>query len=380
MSLPRIRSYHSLVSRMSWSPQQPRSGQAGSEHEEVGRISTATIIFILVIVGLLLYELQVILLPFLVSGLLAYICSPLVDWLTAQMRLSRAFFAVTTFVLLLSIAALIGFFGVPPLVRELARVVMDFQAIVGSLARAAIGDRTVDVFGQPMNAVQLADAAVSAVREWIGQPGKILLLGEVAFSTVFGFFLSLVLLFYFLYSGPQVLRGMLRLVPPAQRPLVRDIWSKLDPVLKRYFVGVLIVVTYAVTAAYVGLGVVLHIPHAVFLALLTGILEMIPVVGPGAAALIAGLVAVRYATSIEAIIAYAIYAAALRLSIDQLFGPLALGTAARLHPVTIIFCFIAGGVVFGIAGVIMAVPVALGVKVCLAVLYDEPLDRGETKL
>ena len=150
------------------------------------------------------------------------------------------------------------------------------------------------------------------------------------------------------------------------------IWSALDPVLKRYFVGVLAVVAYAALAAYVGLGLVLGIPHAVLLALLTGILEMIPVIGPGAAAVIAGLVAVHNAAGIGAIIAYALYATALRISIDQLFGPLVLGTAARVHPVLVIFCFLSGALLFGVIGVIMAVPVALVVKVTLALLYDEP--------
>jgi predicted PurR-regulated permease PerM len=49
-----------------------------------------------------------------------------------------------------------------------------------------------------------------------------------------------------------------------------------------------------------------------------------------------------------------------------------LGTAARVHPVLIIFCFLSGGILFGVVGVIMAVPVALIVKVTLATLYDEP--------
>jgi len=70
--------------------------------------------------------------------------------------------------------------------------------------------------------------------------------------------------------------------------------------------------------------------------------------------------------------AYALYAIALRISIDQLFGPLALGTAARLHPVLVIFCFLSGALLFGVVGVIMAVPVALTVKITLALLYDEP--------
>jgi predicted PurR-regulated permease PerM len=142
--------------------------------------------------------------------------------------------------------------------------------------------------------------------------------------------------------------------------------------LKRYFIGVLAVVAYAAAAAYIGLGLVLGIPHAVPLALLTGVLEMIPVVGPGAAAVIAGLVAIHSAAGIGAIIGYALYATALRISIDQLFGPLVLGTAARLHPALVIFCFLSGAFLFGVIGVIMAVPVALVVKVTLALLYDEP--------
>jgi predicted PurR-regulated permease PerM len=111
----------------------------------------------------------------------------------------------------------------------------------------------------------------------------------------------------------------------------------------------------------------------VFLALLTGILETVPIIGPTAAAVLAGLVSLRTATSIVNIGEYALYATALRLSIDQLVGPIVLGRAANVHPVLIIFCFLAGGIVLGIPGVILAVPCALVVKSTLATLYgDEP--------
>jgi predicted PurR-regulated permease PerM len=346
---------------------QPRSGRA-----------TPAIIVAVIIVALL-YELRFVLLPFLISGIVAYICTPLLSRLASHTGLSRTFLSVATFVTILSIIALVGFLGLPPLLREFTHLASDFQGIITSLAQSAIGDRSIHVFGQSMNAAQLAQATVSAVREWIDQPRKILLFGAMTFATIFVSFLIPTLLFYFLYSGPRVLRGLLWLVPPDRRPLVLDVWSKLDPILRRYFVGILVVVAYAATAAYIGLGVVLHIPHAFFLALLTGILEMIPVFGPLSSGVIAGLVAVHYATGIEAIIGYTIYAIALRLSIDQFFGPLALGTAARLHPVVIIFCFLAGSMLFGLAGVIMAVPVALAIKTCLAVLYDQPLVRNQIK-
>jgi predicted PurR-regulated permease PerM len=131
------------------------------------------------------------------------------------------------------------------------------------------------------------------------------------------------------------------------------------------------VVSYATAAAYVGLSFFLGIHHAILLALLTGCLEIVPVIGPTSAAIIAGLVSLHTATGIMSIVDYALYATALRLSIDQLVGPLVLGTAAHVHPVLIIFCFLAGGIVFGLPGVILAVPVALLIKSTLATLYRD---------
>jgi predicted PurR-regulated permease PerM len=342
------------------------------DHEHVGRISTQTTIFVLIVVALILYEIQWILPPFVIAGVLAYIASPTIDWASARSGLPRGFFALLVFVLVLLVAVMIGYLGIPPLARETTHLFSDFEAITRALAQRLIGSGKVSMFGQPMDANQLADAAANGIRNWVVQTSILTRLGAAIFATMFGMILTLVLLFYFLWSGPSLAQGMLRLVPPDQRPLIMHIWTVLDPVLKRYFIGVLVVVAYAAAAAYVGLGLVLGIPHAVLLALLTGVLEMIPVIGPAAAAVIAGLVAVHSAAGIGAIIAYALYATALRISIDQLFGPLALGTAARLHPVLVIFCFLSGGFLFGVVGVIMAIPVALVVKITLTLLYDEP--------
>jgi predicted PurR-regulated permease PerM len=79
----------------------------------------------------------------------------------------------------------------------------------------------------------------------------------------------------------------------------------------------------------------------------------------------------RTATGLASILAFALYVTILRLSIDQIVGPIVLGRAAHVHPVLIIFCFLAGGVVLGIPGAIMAVPVALIVKITLATLYGD---------
>jgi predicted PurR-regulated permease PerM len=356
---------------MSTGPKPSPSRRTRRDHEHVGRISTQTTFIVLAAIGLIAYEIQWALLPFAVAALLAYISDPAIAWIAARSKIGRAPTAILWFLLLMSLAAAIAFLGVPPLARELMHIITDFQGTIQATTYALVGERTVDLFGQSMNANQIAASMTVGARHWIEQAGRLSTLGTIAFSGLFGTLLAAVLLFYFLLGGPRLAAGLFSLVPPQQRPLVHHIWTRLDPVLRRYFVGIIGVILYATLAAYIGLGLFLQLPHAAFLALLTGILEMIPLVGPAASAIIAGLVAIHHARSIGAIVAYAIYATALRISIDELLGPVALGAAARLHPTLVIFCFLSGGILFGIVGVIMAIPVALAVKITLATLYDE---------
>jgi predicted PurR-regulated permease PerM len=132
-------------------------------------------------------------------------------------------------------------------------------------------------------------------------------------------------------------------------------------------------VLYTSIAAYFGLGLFLHLGHAVILAILTGILETIPVVGPAASAIMGGLAAMNRATTFANILEFGIYLLVLRVSIDQILGPIVLGKAARVSPVLVMFCFLSGAVLFGITGVILAVPFALSIKVILEAVYGDPL-------
>jgi hypothetical protein len=62
--------------------------------------------------------------------------------------------------------------------------------------------------------------------------------------------------------------------------------------------------------------------------------------------------------------------------VSRISTQITLGAAARLHPVLVIFCFLSGALLFGVVEVIMAVPIALVVKVTLAPLYDEPTEHA----
>jgi predicted PurR-regulated permease PerM len=341
-------------------------------HGRVERFSNLTAVTVLVGLVIFLYLVRDILLPFAVAGVVAFVATPVVDLLAERTRVPRWIYALGILFALMGLGALLGWLGVPPLLQELQRVAGDLQGTVTGFLRVLLGDRTLVLMGERLNAAALGAMVAHEAQSWLSQGGRVLEVAAFGIAGFFGAILAVVLLGYFLLDAHRIGRGLAWLIPPRYRPLTSRVGRDLEPVLRRYFIGVGLVVLYASTVAYIGLGLVLNIHHAVFLALITGLLELIPFVGPAASAVIAGLVAVQQASSAWSIIAYCIYATVLRISIDQFFGPLVLGRAAYVPPVLVIFCFLAGGLLFGIVGVMLSVPVAISIKVLLTVLYEEP--------
>ena len=329
-------------------------------------------VVILIGIVVFLYFVRSILLPFVVGGIVAFVCAPLIDGIARRARLPRWVSALAVLLALIGIAGLILVVGLPPLIHQVAKVAGDLNGAVEGFVRAFIGDRTLEVMGKTLNASTVTTELMGAVRTWMTSGSHAAEVVTYIVAAVFGVILIWVVLGYAIFDSPQIARGIMWLVPPQHRPFTKRVLTELDPLLRRYFIGVALVVAYASAAAYIGLGVALGISHALVLAIITGVLEIIPLVGPAAAAIIVGLVAVQQAATAGAILAFIAYAIALRVSIDQFFGPIVLGSAARVRPLVVMFCFLAGGLLFGIVGVILAVPIALTLKVVLAVLYHEP--------
>jgi predicted PurR-regulated permease PerM len=329
------------------------------------------VVVTLAALALFVYLVGFIVLPFVIAGIIAYICTPLLDWLARRTGLPRPLFAVLLFLLLVGLVGFSVALAGRHIVAEIGSTVSDLQGTLDHLLHRAADGEPLRLFGQSIDLNETVRGVGDRIHEWLGRPDRLMVVAGFGFAVVIGTFLTVVLLCYFLVSGKSVARGLFWLVPPSRRALVAQIGRRLDPVLKRYFIGLLVIVIYAVIAAYIGLGAILGIDHAFMLALLTGILETIPIIGSTTAAIIAGLVSLHTATGLSSILAFALYAVLLRLSIDQIVAPLVLGSAANVHPVLIIFCFLTGAVLLGIPGVILAVPAALTVKAALATIYGD---------
>jgi predicted PurR-regulated permease PerM len=152
--------------------------------------------------------------------------------------------------------------------------------------------------------------------------------------------------------------------------------GRIHIVLGRYLRGQLYLILIMAVASYIVLRI-FNVPYALPLAIGTGILEIIPFVGPIIAGTLASLVTLSshgVGPMIGVLIAYFV----LRQVEDQIVVPQVIGRVVHLDPVVTIFVVLAGERLAGILGVLLAVPLAAAVRVIVDEVFpphvagDEP--------
>jgi predicted PurR-regulated permease PerM len=189
--------------------------------------------------------------------------------------------------------------------------------------------------------------------------------------------LFLVSMLYFFLQGPQLAHGALNLLPPQCRPALRSFGAKANPILARYVRGLCAIVAFVSLATWIGVGLVFRLPHPVALAVTTGFLELVPVLGPTASATLLGSVAVLHGGTPWTFLWFALFCFLLRILVDQVVGPLVLGHAVRIHPVAVILAFLAGGILLGVLGMLLAIPTVALLKLILDDYYGQWPDASE---
>ncbi|HJT07312.1 MAG TPA: AI-2E family transporter [Stellaceae bacterium] len=320
-----------------------------------------------------LFFVRAILPPFIVAAALAFILTPAVDWIHRRARLPRWSAAVVIFLLMLCAMALLADIAGRLMLHDVSHVIavapQRLRRLVGAAAGWASGS-----LGVAVDADQLNAALLDKTHGFIAGDAP-LRFAAFGVTAIFAAILTLFLLIYFLISGRSIARGVLWLVPPEYRAEVADVAQRVRPLLRRYIVGIAVVVVYTWSVAWTGFGAVFRLQGAALLAVVVALLELIPIVGPAtSAALVCGVALGQ--SSVAATVALVVFAIVLRLSIDQLIGPLILGRTQRLHPVVVIFAFLAGAMLFGVIGLLLAVPIAGCIKLVLTIYYAEPVETS----
>lgn len=314
--------------------------------------------------GALLWVARGVLPPFIVAGILAYLLSPLVDELAERSGLRRAWVALAVFLAVLVGVAVLVWVAGARLGGELRALSREGPGIVQAVVDKLTGGQTLEVFGQSITSLELARRLETALGDELGTPTQAIQVVRVGFEVVLAVVLVFLSLAYMLVDGHNLFLYMLGFVPDEHRPQVQRLSAEIHRVLGRYLRGQLALISLMSLVTFLLLEWAFRLPYALWIGILTGTLEVIPLIGPITAGAIACTVGFAQGGPNEAG-ALAVMYLVLRQIEDQLVMPIIVGRAVHVHPLVTIFAVLSGEKIAGVLGMVLAVPVAAAIKVVL---------------
>ncbi|MGW3496982.1 AI-2E family transporter [Streptomyces sp. NPDC001020] len=179
---------------------------------------------------------------------------------------------------------------------------------------------------------------------------------------------------FLMYDGRRIWEWTLKLVPAAARAGVAGAGPRAWRTLTAYVRGTVLVAL--IDAVFIGLGIYfLDVPMAVPLAVFIFLFSFIPLVGAvasGALAVVVALVTQGVFTAVMTLVVV--------LAVQQIEGhvlqPFILGRAVRVHPLAVVLSVAAGGMVAGIGGAVVAVPLVAVANTVVSYLRSYSLEAA----
>lgn len=172
--------------------------------------------------------------------------------------------------------------------------------------------------------------------------------------------------FYFIYDEVKLIELFLGVIPASKRKRVRDFFAEISEVVGQYIRANLIISVICMVVIFIGL-TIMGVPFALPIAIFTGILDLLPMIGPVLAALPALVIGfgISPLTCLAVLILYIVYQ-----EVENLFiVPLMYNKALNLSPALVFLSVVVGAGLFGVLGAFLALPVAASIPVVLKYLY-----------
>lgn len=323
----------------------------------------------LVLMVVLAWQLQPILLPFLLGAILAYFGDPLVDWLETH-GLSRTVAVSAVFAVVTIISLLVALLMLPLLGGQLMRfisVLPSYAAQLQELVRPILQE----YFDVEIEQIKPQELKRWLMQHWDGVSGLLpSLLTSISRSTgeVLGFSAGLVMapvITFYLLRDWDLLVGRIReLLPRRNEPAVVRLAQEADEVLGAFMRGQLLVMLSLGLIYSLGLWLI-GLEFAILIGLMAGLLSFVPYLGSVVGVLTAVLAVWLQTQSLSDVVWVLAVFGIGQLLEGVLLTPWLVGDRIGLHPVAVIFAVLAGGQLFGFLGMLLALPVAAVVAVML---------------
>ncbi len=334
--------------------------------------------------------------PFVLGLVLAYVLDPLVDRLE-RLGVGRT---LAIFLLILPVGgvAVMGVvFGIPALAQQIHELIEASPLLVSRLTNAAVALQDWlrvlpgidgDALVARIQEIQ-PDAVVAYLQErraeiaqgtWQGVIGVGRGLASVV--TVLGYIvLTPVLAFYLLRDYDGILARVNELLPRHRRAGIVAFAGDYDRLLSKYLRGQLTVALILGVIMAAGL-LIVRFPYALLIGALVGVLSLVPYLGLAISMVPALVIALVSGSVVMSLIKLASVYAVTQMLEGTVISPRIVGESVGLHPVWVVLSLSMGGFFLGFAGFLIAVPLAVGVKLLVvrgvASYKDSELYRGST--
>jgi predicted PurR-regulated permease PerM len=321
-----------------------------------------------------LYVVRSILVLVVIALFLAISLDPVVRWLTRR-GMPRPTAVTIVFVSLLALSVAFIWSVVPPIVDQGGKLVHDLPGYLSRLSDESKAVREVT------DRYHLTDR-LSALAA--GVPGK-LAGGAVGFFQRFlGALAStltvLVLTMYFLADMPRLRTRLVRVFPYRRRRRAAEIIDVMMDKVGRYMIGNIIISVFAGTATFICLEL-LRVPFALPLAVTVALADLIPMVGATLGATVSILVSLftvgLWPKTVVVVLFFVLY----QQLENYLLAPRVFRNTVDMPSAAVLLVALVGGTLLGLAGAVMAIPIAATVKVALSPMIaamDRPPSGVET--
>lgn len=312
-------------------------------------ISHRTIIFIAVfILGLwLIYIIRDLLLILFISLILMSALSPIVNLFT-KFKLPKALGIAITYIIIIAIVS--GLFAIvlPPLIEESRRLIITLPPLL---------EQVFNVTGIDKSILQSQLTSLSQ---------NVFSVTLAVFDNLLTIVFLLVLTFYLLLERNNVEERFAALFV-SRRERVKKLIVQIEEKLGGWLRGQLFLSFLIGVLSYIGL-MLLGIPYALPLAVVAGVMEVVPVIGP----IISAIPSILVGLTISPILALGV--GAMYIVIQQfenhLIVPQVMKRAVGLNPLVVILAIAVGSRILGFAGALLAVPIAVVIQIIVSEIIE----------
>lgn len=336
-----------------------------------------TVIAVIIIITILLViTFRAMIPPTIIAFLLAFILSYPVNWIQRRTGLARAPAVVLLYAGLLFVLALTTVLIIPRASGLADSLQQTIEELITSLQATEfqLGTRTIFVGSlfQP-----LGDAMQNIATRVTADP---LSMVRGVTTSVLSFVYIMVVNFWLLKDMNKVQRLMLEQIPLDYQEDARRLGQQIVLVWEGFLRGQLVLAIVVGSITWIPLAIV-GMANAGGLALLAGVMEFLPAVGPGISGTIGVLVALFQGSTwmnvsnvVFALIVLGIYAVIAQFESIYLI-PRLVGGRVKLHPAVAFVCVISGAMVFGALGVLLATPTVGSFRLILLYIRHKILDQ-----